>query len=67
MRYTLEPGRWVYRDGDPFISIGCAHTSKATGSAAINPAEADKVAHEIVRWLNHRDYVGHLEWKGAPR
>lgn len=60
MKYTVEPGRWIYRDGQPFVSIGCAHTSKATGGAAINPVEADELTREIVKYLNHKDYVARL-------
>jgi len=60
MKYTVEPGRWIYRDGEPFVSIGCAHTSKETGSAAINPTEADDLTRSIVRWLNHLEYMKEL-------
>ena len=55
MKYTVEPGRWIYRNGEPFVSIGCAHTPKATGSAAINPTEADALVHRVAEWLNREE------------
>ena len=55
MKYTVEPGRWIYRNGEPFASIGCAHTSKATGGAAINPTEADALTRRVVAWLNREE------------
>jgi hypothetical protein len=55
MKYTVEPGRWIYRNGEPFASIGCAHTSTETGGAAINPTEADALTHRVVAWLNREE------------
>ena len=55
MKYTVEPGRWIYRNGEPFVSIGCARTSPATGGAAINPTEADALAHRVAEWLNREE------------
>jgi len=42
--YTVEPGRNIYRDGQPFITIGKA------GSTA--PVVADEVTHVIASALN---------------
>ena len=55
MKYTVEPGRWIYRNGEPFVSSGCAHTSTATGGAAINPTEADALTHRVAEWLNREE------------
>ena len=61
MRYTVQPGRWIYRDGEPFVSVGCAHTSRATGAAPVNPAEADEVARKLARWLNRDDTAARMK------
>ena len=58
MKYTVEPGRWIYRNGEPFVSIGCAHTSTATGGAAINPTEADALTRRVAVWLNREEDDG---------
>lgn len=52
MKYTVEPGRWIYRDGAPFCAIACARTSHETGSAPINPSECDTFARDLVPVLN---------------
>lgn len=44
VNYTVEPGRNIYRDGEPFISI------HKTGSTA--PVTADEVTHVIAAALN---------------
>jgi hypothetical protein len=42
--FTLEAGRQIYRDGEPFISIG------REGKTA--PIEADAMARVLVRMMN---------------
>lgn len=44
MKYTLEPGRQIFRDGKPFISIN--------REGRTQPADADDCAHAILRLLN---------------
>jgi hypothetical protein len=43
-RYTVEPGRQIYCDGRPFISIGREGSTR--------PTEADAVCHVIADMLN---------------
>jgi len=43
-RYTLEPGRHIYRDGQPFISVG--------REGKTEPWAADDAAHVITELLN---------------
>jgi len=45
IRYTVEPGLQIYRDGSPFISIGRETTHDY-------PADTDAVAHIICALLN---------------
>ena len=49
-RYTVEPGRHIYRDGKPFIYIG-------RPDDGAYPTEADLVTHTIAACLNFRDEV----------
>jgi hypothetical protein len=42
--YTVEPGRHIYRNGRPFISINCCQGTPH--------AEADAVCHTIAAGLN---------------
>jgi hypothetical protein len=43
--YTVEPGRNIYRNGDPAICIDCRN---------IRPTEADDLTHVICALLNER-------------
>lgn len=45
---SVEPGRWIYRNGAPFVSIHCAKTPPETGGAAIDPTGADTFTRAIV-------------------
>lgn len=49
--YTLEPGRWIYRNGKPFVYVTYGQ-DKATSVRTCEPVEADAIAREIVRLLN---------------
>lgn len=44
--YTVEPGREIYRNGQPFITI---HREGET-----RPVDADRITHVIARALNRR-------------
>lgn len=46
MKYTLEPGRHIYQDGVPFISI------IRVNMVDLAPTDADTVVRLIVRALN---------------
>lgn len=49
-RYTVEAGRQIYRDGEPFISIGReGHT---------DPSNADDVTYFVMAWLNKTRWPG---------
>jgi hypothetical protein len=43
-RYTVEPGRQIYRDGQPFISVG--------RECRDMPADIDETTHIICALLN---------------
>jgi hypothetical protein len=51
--FTVEPGRQIYRDGVPFISIG--------REGRTMPASADEVTHAIAECLNQLGWLGHYE------
>ena len=44
-RYTVEPGRTIYRDGNDFITI-------ERDGDVLTPAQADAVTHRIAELLN---------------
>lgn len=46
-KYTVEPGRQIYRNGRPFISIN--------REGETEPAEADKMARQLCAMLVSRD------------
>ncbi|MFI5296888.1 MAG: hypothetical protein ACHREM_02225 [Polyangiales bacterium] len=48
MRYEVQPGRLITRDGEPFITI---HKE-----ASARPVEADELTHVIAAYLNHIKY-----------
>lgn len=43
-RWTVEPGRWLHRDGLPVFAL-----QRGDG---VNPTEVDKLAHTVCRLLN---------------
>lgn len=45
-RFTVEPGRNIYRDGEPFISIDRVNTTNCT------PTMADALTHTIAHLLS---------------
>lgn len=50
MTYSLEPGRHIYCDGKPFVSIG--------REGETLPTEADTVAHAVRTLLSILDTAG---------
>ena len=50
-RYTVEPGRAIFKDGKPFICIerDCDPRSR---EYVVSPIEADMVTHRICNLLN---------------
>lgn len=46
MRYTVEPGRQIYKDGKEFIHIG---------NEGLDPCEADEMTRIICKLLNFRN------------
>jgi hypothetical protein len=46
--YTVEPGRTIYRNGEPLIYIGIR------GYFDCHPSEADDLTHVICALLNER-------------
>lgn len=53
LRYTVEPGRTICRDGKPIISIH--RELDARGNGELTPAETDELTRIIARYLNERD------------
>jgi hypothetical protein len=51
-RHTVEPGRWIFRDGSPWFAL--LLVDRSHGSANYNPAEVDALAHEFAAYLNQR-------------
>ena len=49
--YTLEPGRWIYRDGRPFLFLQYG-TDPQTSARTAQPQEADDFARRIVMLLS---------------
>lgn len=49
--YTIEPGRCIYRDGEPFIEIK-RDTDDPTTPPPLDPWEADRVTQRICELLN---------------
>ena len=45
-RFTVEPGREIFRDGEPFVAILRRDTAR--------PTEADKIARELAAMLNKK-------------
>jgi hypothetical protein len=65
-RYSVEPGRHIHRDGQPFIYI-----DKCQG---VNPTEADDLVHLLCAVMNEQSgKVNHpggltfLEWCARAR
>lgn len=52
MRYSLDPGRTILRDGKPIVIV---QRATRCDYAELSPAEADTFAHAIVAALNARD------------
>ena len=48
-RYTVEPGRFIHKNGHPFIYI-----ARDSGSVA-SPVETDTLTHLIANLLNAHD------------
>jgi len=44
-RWTVEPGRWLYLDGKPYVALHRDH-------GAASPTDADKLAHIVCKLLN---------------
>jgi hypothetical protein len=49
--YTVEPGRNIYRNGEPLIST---NLGMKVGEPNWNPSEADDLTHVICALLNER-------------
>jgi hypothetical protein len=56
-RYTVEPGRQIYMDGEPFISIG--------REGRTNPSDADEVTHKLAAALNRSRHVPRYTKRGT--
>jgi len=53
-KYTLEAGRWIYRNGEPFFAL-------LKGENA-SPHEVDRMARAIAEWLGAPPPEGN-SWK----
>jgi hypothetical protein len=56
--YTVEPGRNIYRDGQPFISI--------SREGRTIPATADEVTHVLADALNRSDWEPRFGFTSGP-
>lgn len=56
-KYTLEPGRAIYRNDMPFIVIG--------GDGNYRPYEVDRLAHRVVELLNEHGFECPPAWKAT--
>jgi len=50
MKYTVEAGRNIYRDGKPWIYLG--GRNGVNGGLLYNPCEVDRLAYLIADLLN---------------
>lgn len=53
LRFTVEPGRCIYRDGKRYIAI--AREVDKNGNCQVTPVDVDNLTHEICAFLNARE------------
>jgi hypothetical protein len=56
-KYTVEPGRHIHRDGEPFVSI--------TRQGNTTPVEADTITRVIAKKLNASEFQKPHHYLGA--